>query len=112
MHETILIDDTPMKSICNANGNAIFLESWSHAKRRDDVLMGELLPWLRRLHEHCPRDELLEYVEDNRIGLQPLNHDNPYVKDVVKGMKESAKVMGAGYALCTGKIICRRNWKK
>ena len=41
---TILIDDSPDKSVCNENGNAIFLETWSHTKRRDNVLIDDLLP--------------------------------------------------------------------
>jgi len=43
---TFFIDDSPNKSICNDNSSAIFLDMWTHAKRRDDILMGELLPWL------------------------------------------------------------------
>ena len=54
---TILIDNSPDKSVCNENGNAIFLETWSHTKQRDNVLMDDLLPWLQRLHSSCPEGD-------------------------------------------------------
>jgi len=45
-HNTLLIDNSSEKSICNDNGSAIFLDTWSHMKKRDDILMGGLLLWL------------------------------------------------------------------
>ena len=70
---TILIDDSPEKSVYNENGNAIFLETWSHERRRDNVLMGELLSWLCRLESNCEQGQLRQYVEENRIGMNPLS---------------------------------------
>jgi len=46
MHNTLLIDNSPDKSICNANGSAIFVNTWSYTKQRDDILMENLLLWL------------------------------------------------------------------
>jgi len=43
-HNTLLIDDSPNKSICNDDGGAIFLDTWTHMKWRNDIFMGELLP--------------------------------------------------------------------
>jgi NLI interacting factor-like phosphatase len=98
-HNTLLIDDSPDKSICNFNGNAIFLDPWNHAKRRDDVLVGELLPWLKRLHSNCPQGELLEYVDDNRLGNKPLGCDDHHAKQIIEGMRESMEVMGTRFEL-------------
>jgi NLI interacting factor-like phosphatase len=98
-HNTLLIDDSPDKSICNFNGNAIFLDTWSHAKRRDDVLMGELLPWLKRLHSDCRNGELLQYVDGNRIGNKPLGRDDYQAKHIVEAMRVSMEVMGARFEL-------------
>jgi hypothetical protein len=96
---TILIDDSPIKSVCNENGNAIFLGTWTHGKRRDNVLVGELLPWLQRLHSDCPPGQLREYVVENRIGFDPLDANDYDLKEIVEGMKMSSKVMGCRYEL-------------
>ena len=99
VNNTLLIDDSPSKSVCNENGNAVFLDTWSHAQRRDDVLMGELLSWLRRLHSQSLNGDMRRYVEDNRIGMNPLSSSDSTMKKIVEAMRESGKVMGACYKL-------------
>ena len=47
---TLLIDDSREKSVCNESGNAIFLKPWTHEDQNDNVLLGQLLPWLESLH--------------------------------------------------------------
>ena len=96
---TILIDDSPEKSVCNENGNAIFLETWSHERRRDDVLMGELLPWLCCLESNCEQGQLRQYVEENRIGMNPLSAGQYPLKDIISRMRESSRVMGSKFEL-------------
>lgn len=96
---TLLIDDSPAKSICNENGNAIFLRTWNQHERQDDVLMGELLPWLRRLDSNCQPGHMRRYVEENRIGLNPLRPGDYHVKDIINGMRESSMNMGSRYRL-------------
>ena len=98
-NNTILIDDSPNKSVCNENGNAIFPVSWSRTSQRDDGLLGEILPWLRRLHSQCQTGQLRQYVNDNRIGINPLNADDYDMRRIVEGMIESAHVMGFKYEL-------------
>ena len=51
---TLLIDDSQEKSVCNESGNAIFLKPWTHKDQNDNVLLGRLLPWLESLHNGCP----------------------------------------------------------
>lgn len=96
---TLLIDDSPHKSICNENGNAIFLDTWTHHNRTDDVLMGELLPWLRRLDSNCQPGQMQAYVEGNRIGLNALRAGDYNVDKLIDGMRESSKIMGSRYEL-------------
>ena len=40
---TILIDDSPKKSVCNESGNAIFLESWSRNESQTTIIFWILL---------------------------------------------------------------------
>ena len=47
---TILIDDSPEKSVYNESGNAIFLESWSRNELESNYLLDTLAPWLTRLN--------------------------------------------------------------
>ena len=73
---TLLIDDSREKSICNESGNAIFLKPWTHEDQNNNVLLGRLLPWLESLHNDYPAGQLREYVNANRIGLGPPTRDD------------------------------------
>lgn len=55
LDNTLLIDDTPEKSLCNEKGNAVFLDTWGHKQRKDTFLMEKLLPWLQRLIRNVGR---------------------------------------------------------
>ena len=55
---TLLIDDSQEKNVCNESGNAIFLKPWTHEDQNDNVLLGRLLPWLESLHNGCPAGQL------------------------------------------------------
>ena len=41
---TILVNDSPEKSVCNESGNAIFLESWSRHEPDNNFLVDTLAP--------------------------------------------------------------------
>ena len=60
---TILIDDSPEKSVYNKSGNAIFLESWSQNESESNYLLDNLAPRLSRLNTHCMPDLLWKYVD-------------------------------------------------
>ena len=60
---TILIDDSPEKSVCNESGNAIFLESWSRNEPESNYLLDTLAPWLTRLNTQCMPGFLWEYID-------------------------------------------------
>ena len=94
---TLLIDDSPEKSVCNENGNAMFLLPWDHRCKADNFLMRNLAPWLRSLQENCAQGHLREYVDAKRIGIDPVTSSNPLLPDILKGMKESAAVLGSRF---------------
>ena len=77
---TLPIDDSREKSVCNESGNAIFLKPWTHKDENDNVLLGRLLPWLGSLHNGCPAGQLRQYVNANRIRLGPPTRDDDLVQ--------------------------------
>ena len=95
----LLIDDSPLKSICNENGNAVFLRTWNPNEGADDFLLGELLPWLCLLVSTCKPGKLQRYVEVNRIGVDPSRAGDYKVDRVIDGMRESPKNMGCRFTL-------------
>jgi hypothetical protein len=69
---TILIDDSPKKCICNESGNCLFLEIWTPPTVADDFLLCTLAPWLLRLHTNYTCGQLKDFVNRNQIGVPPL----------------------------------------
>ena len=92
---TLLIDDSWEKSVCNESGNTIFLKPWTHEDQNDNVLLGRLLPWLESLHNGCLAGQLREYVNANRIGLGPPTRDDDLVQQMMAVMRECTKERGA-----------------
>ena len=90
---TILINDSPQKSVCNESGNAIFLESWSCHHVENDFLLGTLALWLSRLNNYCMSGELRKYVDQNRIGSSPLAADDPLLLHMMRGMALSLRML-------------------
>ena len=96
---TLLIDDSREKSVCNESGNAIFLKPWTHEDQNDNILLGRLLPWLESLHNGCPAGQLRQYVNANRIGLGPPTRDDDLVQEMMAVMRECARERGARYEI-------------
>jgi hypothetical protein len=96
---TILIDDSPAKGVLNENGNGIFVDSWNRDVHGDDVLLGTLIPWLKRLHNDCPLGCLREFVDAHRIGEPPLTLSSNQADHIVDGMRESARNFGNRFVL-------------
>ena len=94
---TILIDDSPKKSVYNESGNAIFLELWSRNEPESNYLLDTLVPWLSCLNTQCMLGFLQEYVDQNRIGCPPLTADDPLLLHMMRGMVLSAKNVGVHY---------------
>ena len=94
---TVLVDDSPEKSVCNESGNAIFLESWSRHEPDNNFLVDTLAPWLERMSLSCMPGQIREYVDKNRIGSPPLAADDPLLLHMMRGMAFSAKNVGVHY---------------
>lgn len=101
LDNTLLIDDSPEKSVCNYTGNAIFLSPWRREVWNDNFLIRDLLSWLRRLHSECPRGQLRDYVDSNRIGIPPLAPSSPLMNYIRNGMTLSTKNVGVIYEVPT-----------
>lgn len=105
---TLLVDDSQEKSACNENGNVLILPSWSKHDKEDDFLMGELLPWLIRLHECCGTGGLRDYVNKNRIGAPPLSECRELLAEVVGYMEQAVKRGDKPFTIPSiGKVIRR-----
>jgi len=61
---TLLIDNSSEKNICDDPSNAIFLRMWS-GQVDNNELMGIVAPWLRQLHKECRSTELRQYMKSN-----------------------------------------------
>jgi hypothetical protein len=88
---TILIDDSPEKCVCNDSGNCLFLETWNSLDASDDFLLRTLCPWLLNLHKICGRGQLRDFVNRERIGVRLLAKDCEVVLHIGKGMALSSK---------------------
>ena len=94
---TILIDDSPEKSVCNESHNAIFLESWSWNELESNYLLDTLAPWLTCLNTQCMPKFLREYVDQNQIECPPLAAGDPLLLHMMREMALSAKNVGIYY---------------
>jgi hypothetical protein len=88
---TILIDDSPKKCVCNDSGNCLFLGTWNPLHAFDDFLLRSLAPWLLNVHKNCGRGQLKDFVNRERIGVRPLAKDCEVVLHIGKGMALSSK---------------------
>ena len=94
---TLLIDDSPEKSVCNKSGNAIFMESWSRQWLDFNLLMDTLAPWLISLSSNCKPGKFRKYVDENRISVPPMSANDPLLLHLMQGMAMSAKNVGVHY---------------
>ena len=75
----IVVDESPSKHIMNNPQNVVLPRSWSHIRdgRRDNFLLSDLLPWIRRLHESA-EGGLLVFRRNTSFGCKMLCEDpNP-----------------------------------
>jgi len=95
---TLLIDDSSEKNMCNDPGNAIFLRTWS-GQVDNNEFMGTIAPWLCRLYEECGSTKLWEYVKSNQIGYDPLTLNSRLHSHILDGMWESVGRMDTRFEL-------------
>ena len=96
---TMLIDDSPEKCVCNDRGNCLFLNTWSRIDSADDFFMYMLAPWLLQLHDNCSRRQLRDYVNSNWIGVPPLATNSKELLYIAKGMALLWKNVRAKYEI-------------
>jgi hypothetical protein len=88
---TILIDDSPEKCVCNDRGNCLFLKTWIPLYSTDDFLIRTLVPWLLRLHRNCNHGQLRDFVNSNRIGVPTLAADQGSFFHICSEAKQATK---------------------
>jgi hypothetical protein len=94
---TILIDDSLEKCVCNDRGNCLFLKTWTPLDSLDDFLIRTLASYLLQLHGNCSRGQLRDYVNSNQIGVPSLIADSKELLHITNGMALSSKNIHANY---------------
>ena len=94
---TILIDDSPEKCVCNDSGNCLFLEAWNPLDASNDFLLCSLAPWLVNVHKNRGWKQLRDFVNREQIGVRPLSKNCEVVLHIEKGMALSSKNIRAKY---------------
>ena len=87
---TILIDNSPVKCVCNDLGNCLFLKTWIPLDSTDDFFICTLAPWLLRLYSNCKCRQLRDFVNSNRIGVYFLAVDSKEFLHIANGMALSS----------------------
>lgn len=85
---TILIDDSPYKGCVSTSSNCIFPTSFDLSNKEDNILLGDLLPYLSRLDE---ANDVRNVIELDRLGQLPVVHDHELFSkfsDVIETCKE------------------------
>ncbi|CAN6195253.1 unnamed protein product [Urochloa humidicola] len=89
---TLLVDDSPYKALCNPPNTAIFPQPYSYRNERDDYSLGpggDLRIYLERI---ASADDVQNYVRDNPFGQNSITESDPnwnfYVQIVDKVEKQ------------------------
>jgi hypothetical protein len=83
---TILIDDSSKKYVCNDSGNCLFLETWAPLDVVDDFLLRTLGPWLSQLHTDCKCGQLRDFINRNRIRVPLVAVNSQVLLHIANGM--------------------------
>ena len=90
-NNSVLIDDSPEKSILNNTGNVVFLKSWKHTIKNcssNNYLCTELALLLERLYKEGWGD-VAQFVNRNRLGVNPLVPDDTMYELIMNGLKKT-----------------------
>ena len=87
---TILIDESLEKYMCNDSGNCLFLETWNPLDAFDNFLLCTLGPWLLNLHKNYSQGQLKDFINSEQIGVRPLARDSEVVLHIGRGMAFSS----------------------
>ena len=83
---TIIINDSSEKCVCNDRRNCLFLETWTPLDVDDDFLVRILGQWLLRLHTDCICGQLWDFVNRNCIRVPPLTANSQVLIHIANGM--------------------------
>ncbi|XP_062022207.1 uncharacterized protein LOC133738645 [Rosa rugosa] len=86
---TVLLDDSPYKALCNPVNTAIFPNSYQFRNRKDSSLGpgGDIRSYLEGL---AMAESVQKYVEQNPFGQQPITKSNPswnFYRRVIEDVK-------------------------
>lgn len=101
VENTLLVDDSPEKSVLNVSGNALFLPAWDKDQMEDSFLLAILEPWLKNVSVGCKVGELREYVDTHRIGVAPLSQESALYLHIQAGMTKSEEYTGVPFTFPT-----------
>ncbi|GJM99692.1 hypothetical protein PR202_ga16817 [Eleusine coracana subsp. coracana] len=74
---TLLVDDSPYKALCNPPYTAIFPQPYSYINQKDDFSLGpggDLRVYLERL---AAADDVQDFVRDNPFGQPFITESDP-----------------------------------
>ncbi|KAA8542558.1 hypothetical protein F0562_023710 [Nyssa sinensis] len=89
---TLLLDDSPYKALCNPPNTAVFPNTYEHTDEKDNSLGpgGDLRVYLERL---ALAENVQKFVEQNPFGQRPITERNPswafYVKVIDSVLSQS-----------------------
>ena len=96
---TILIDDSPKKYVCNDSGNCPLFQTWSLLVASDDFFLCTLAPWLFQLHNEYSCGHLKNFVNRNWKGIHLLATNSEVFLHVANGMALSFKNVHPKYEI-------------
>jgi NLI interacting factor-like phosphatase len=92
---TIIVDDSPMKHVTNFSWSVLLFETWSYKGEgaMDENLMGDILPWIRRLHLSKP-ESLSTFRRNNKTGRRHLlqEQDGAEYDELTQAVEESNSI--------------------
>ena len=73
---TIQINDSPQKSMCNNSGNAIYLDPWSRHQPNNNYSLDNLVSWLNFINLYYMPCQFKKYVDGNQKDCPLLVADD------------------------------------
>ena len=85
---TILVDDSPYKSCCNPDENAVFPDTFTSNRLATADMAAVILPFFQRMF-NAPITDVRDFVITNRFGQPPVPHNDPMKLAVTHSHKDS-----------------------
>ena len=85
---TLLVDDSPYKSCCNPDENALFPNTFTTNRLATADMTAVILPFFQRLF-NTPMSDVRDFVITHRFGQPPVKHNDPMKLAVTQSHKES-----------------------